>query len=489
MPRLREAWRDPAAALGPRPVKAAALVVLALTAWRIAALGWAATDLYTDESQYWFWSTDLAWGYFSKPPMIAAVIRLATELGGSEAPFWVRLPAPLFHAAGAAAVGALGAAVHGARTGALAALAYATLPAVAVGSIVISTDTLLLPFAALAILAWLRTLARPGPGRAAALGLALGVGLYAKYAILYLPLGMVAGALVSPRLRLARRDIRVAAGVFLLVVLPHLAWSLSNGFVTAAHVAADAQAGAGGLHFDDLGEFLGAQLGVFGPILFPAFLWAVWRVARGRGSAGEVALAWTAAPALALVSVQALRAGAEPSWAAIAYAGATPLAVALLLGRAPRLLALSLALHLAVSLALPVATAWPEALRAPNGRPFMARLLGREALAREIAGVARAEGLDAIVAVNRGVVSDLLYALRDEDFAIYAPPPAGAPANHFEMTAPLPPDLGRDILWVGGAKEPQPPPGFALGPRLGTVTPESGYMARRTLSFWRMEAE
>jgi hypothetical protein len=105
--------RDPAASLGPWPALGAALFIAALTAWRVAALGWAGTDLYTDESQYWFWSTDLAFGYFSKPPMIAGVIRLATELGGAETPFWVRLPAPLFHAFGAGAVGLLGGAAFG----------------------------------------------------------------------------------------------------------------------------------------------------------------------------------------------------------------------------------------------------------------------------------------------------------------------------------------------------------------------------------------
>ena len=46
---------------------------------RLFALYFAKTDLFFDEAQYWLWSRDLAFGYFSKPPLIAWLIRLATE--------------------------------------------------------------------------------------------------------------------------------------------------------------------------------------------------------------------------------------------------------------------------------------------------------------------------------------------------------------------------------------------------------------------------
>ena len=58
----------------------------ALLALRLAAVYFAKTDLVLDEAQYWTWSQELAFGYFSKPPMIAWVIRGASEFcGNSEA--------------------------------------------------------------------------------------------------------------------------------------------------------------------------------------------------------------------------------------------------------------------------------------------------------------------------------------------------------------------------------------------------------------------
>ena len=39
-------------------------------------------DLIGDETYYWDWSRQLDWCYYSKPPMIAWLMRLSTELGG-----------------------------------------------------------------------------------------------------------------------------------------------------------------------------------------------------------------------------------------------------------------------------------------------------------------------------------------------------------------------------------------------------------------------
>jgi hypothetical protein len=47
------------------------LILGALLVIRLLALYFAETDLFFDEAQYWSWSRDLAFGYFSKPPLIA----------------------------------------------------------------------------------------------------------------------------------------------------------------------------------------------------------------------------------------------------------------------------------------------------------------------------------------------------------------------------------------------------------------------------------
>ena len=60
------------------------LIILAFTIFRIVTLHFDTTDLFVDEAQYWFWSQNLDFGYYSKPPMIAWVLRIFTALAGSS---------------------------------------------------------------------------------------------------------------------------------------------------------------------------------------------------------------------------------------------------------------------------------------------------------------------------------------------------------------------------------------------------------------------
>ena len=71
-------------------------MLLALTAWRLAALELGPLTLMFDEAQYWTWAKAPAFGYFSKLPMVAWRIAFTTSLcGDGEA--CVRSSSPLLH--------------------------------------------------------------------------------------------------------------------------------------------------------------------------------------------------------------------------------------------------------------------------------------------------------------------------------------------------------------------------------------------------------
>ena len=74
-----------------------AIAILAvLTVIRLVGLRYSAVDLFFDEAQYWVWSRDLAFGYFSKPPLLAWIIAASDQFCGSgEA--CVRIASPLFY--------------------------------------------------------------------------------------------------------------------------------------------------------------------------------------------------------------------------------------------------------------------------------------------------------------------------------------------------------------------------------------------------------
>src|SRR5580704_16151163 len=105
------------------------MVVLRVVAIRLSPL-----QLYADEAQYWLWSRHLDLGYFTKPPLIAWIIRLTT-LGGDAEPL-VRLSSPVLQAAAGIFLYRAAKRLYGARTALFSLAVYATMPAVALGSFV-----------------------------------------------------------------------------------------------------------------------------------------------------------------------------------------------------------------------------------------------------------------------------------------------------------------------------------------------------------------
>ena len=140
-----------------------------MTLLRVASLFLTPLELYPDEAQYWAWSRHLAFGYFSKPPMVAWLIALTTGLGGQDEP-WVRLSSLVVHGLAALVQYAVGSRLFGRREGALAALLYCLMPGVTLSAGVVATDAPLLLFGSGALLAyiWMWSAADAQTRRAAA---------------------------------------------------------------------------------------------------------------------------------------------------------------------------------------------------------------------------------------------------------------------------------------------------------------------------------
>lgn len=419
-------------------------IVAAITLARLALLWFDRTDLFVDETQYWLWSQDFAFGYYSKPPLIAWVIGAVTWVTGKDSPFWIRLPGPLFHAATALTLAALAARLAGARIAVWVAVTYATLPMVAVGSLLISTDTIMAPFFAAALLWHFQLVATRRPVFAVLAGVAVGLAFLAKYAAVYFLLGVGLGAVLIPALRIGWRNAALLLAGFAVVVAPNLIWNLMHGFSTLSHTADNVGwlregAPAPGLNPGSAATFLLQQAAVFGPLTFGALVWAVLR------PVGHARLLVFSLPALAAVTVQALLSRAYANWAASAYFAGTVVAVQVLSARR-WLLVTSLVVNGAISLALPVLTLMPG-LALDGQAPLLARHLGRVDLSRQILSVAEVAHVP-IVADRRDVLADLFYVARRVDVRIFAVPPRGRAMNHYEQVHALPADVAGRVLLV-----------------------------------------
>lgn len=475
-----ESWLGPALA-----------VVLGVTALRIALMAFNRTDLFVDEAQYWLWGQSLEWGYYSKPPLIGWVIRLSTDLAGSDAPFFVRLPAPLLHAAMALILGWIAAQRFGGQAAIWIAGLYVTMPAVSVGSYMISTDTVMFPFLGVALGLWLTALDRHGAGApalgwAAAAGAATGLGFLAKYAAFYFPLVAALGALFVKRGRPGWRAGGAALIAFFVVISPNLIWNATNGGATVQHTLDNADwvrdpGTRAGLNVNTFAAFFFAQFAVFGPILFAALLWLGLR--GGAGDPERRLLLWYSLPILATVCIQAFLSEAYANWAVAAYIAGILAVVPWLLTKPRIWLWATAALHGALALAIPLLTAFGTSLRAgPDNALILERYLGRSEMSRQILALAADEG-GAVVANDRDVLADLFYTGHGSEIEIWAAPRAGRPPNHYVQRHAFDGSGTGPILYV--SRRP-PPPACDAGDPVATFAPADGAYRERPQSAWRV---
>jgi 4-amino-4-deoxy-L-arabinose transferase-like glycosyltransferase len=432
-----------------------ALSILILTAFRLITLLFSNTELFFDEAQYWFWSRELAFGYYSKPPLIAWIIRGASEICGQDEAC-IRAPSPLIHAATATVVFAIARQLYGARIGFWSGLTYATLPGVSLSSSLISTDAPLLFFVALALYALIKMQESRSWLWAPVLGAAVGFGLLSKYAMGYVLLCLGLYALWRPAGRALLLDARLYAALAIgaALIAPNIFWNLENSFATFSHTADNANWDGAFGHPDKMLEFLGGQLGVFGPVLFAAFVFFCigWLRNPARrdeaGEAGRFLLAFSV-PVIVLMTAQAFLSRAHANWAAFAYIAATVLITAVMLrGGWLRLFRASIGLHLAAAILIGLGGVLAGHAALPGGADPYARVLGWKAIAETAARRAREGGFRAIATDKRALAAELLYYLRDEAIPVVALRGSGPPSDHFELTRPLSDDTPRPVLLV-----------------------------------------
>lgn len=311
-------------------ITAAVLAVLLL----VRVIGVVATplNLGPDEAQYWRWGQSFDWGYYSKPPMIAWVIGGFTGLLG-DSEWAVRIASPFLHTLAAAFLFLLGRKMFSPLVGMFAAFGYALMPGVILSSGIISTDGILLPFFTIALFC-LWSLREGGDWRfAVGLGVAIGIGFLAKYAMIYFVIGLVLVMLIDAPTRkaLLTRNGLIALGVAALIFGPHIIWNANNGFQTVKHTADNANLGADLFNFENAIDFLANQIGVFGPVGFLTLLIGMF-VLRGQAGATQYQkerwLLCFILPVLIIIFVQSIVSRAHANWAATAYPAASVLVAA-----------------------------------------------------------------------------------------------------------------------------------------------------------------
>lgn len=473
-------------------------LALALLLYRVWVLHHSGISLFFDEAQYWDWSRSLQWGYYSKPPVIAALIGASTTLFGDSV-IGVKLLAMFLYPATALVIVGLARALwptsSGVRTGIVAGALFLCMPMVGTLGLFASTDAPLLLCWTLAAWSLWRAQVTNRLHHWVLLGIACGVGILSKYTMAAFAVTALWAlwAIPGPSRGLVRLGPWVSVALTVLIISPNLAWNADNGFPTLQHTAeltTQSERSGGVLK---LLEFLGGQLMMLGPIAVVAAAWLAWQKRTDPASAIVAASQWASKtseqdktadsasahhlacvsskqylwmmslPLLAIASIQAFMGGSHVNWAAPAMIGLTvllasmlsqPLAPLATPGQrrwliavlASNVLLTSMALHARDMLSDPV----------PAKLDVLVRMRGWQEAFHQLEPVItdpRIAGLP-ILTDQRLTITQALYNLRQHKVRAFFWNPQGSRDNHYLLQHSLPNKIGQDLLLITANPKP-----------------------------------
>ena len=326
----------------------AIIVLISVTLIRIYSLIVSPIELSVDEAQYWDWSRNVDFGYFTKPPLIAWTIALTTSIFGN-AEWAVRLSSPIFHFLTSIVLWKCGQLAFGFNAGRIAALIWIFTPVASLGSFIISTDTPLILFWSLSLLFLFQLLNNNSYNSALGIGISIGLAFLSKYAALYFTIFFILWWVIYDRgLGLDIKKIFVIVLSSLIISAGNIYWNYLNDFVTVNHTVSNADLSEINLNYNNVIDFLSSQLLVFGPISFLIFVFVVF---DGFAKNKKLALlAMLSLPILLLITIQSFLKIANPNWAVTSYIAASLLISAYLTLKRSKFLRLAFNSGLVVNL-------------------------------------------------------------------------------------------------------------------------------------------
>ena len=227
------------------------------------------TGIIFDESYYWYYAQDLAWGYFDHPPMVALMIRIGTAFFPGE--LGVRIVGCLLYVGTAALLWKTIDHPKKDRYIPHFFLLFLSMPLVHAYGFFTLPDTPLLFFTAFLLWAYKQFLKKPSIGISILLGILMAAMMYSKYqAALVILLVFIS----NPRLAFNRYAwLALLTGI--LCYVPHLLWLYDNEWLTIRYHLRERPNRAYEFFDFTLGFFLNLVL-IFG-LVFPLCYYALFR--------------------------------------------------------------------------------------------------------------------------------------------------------------------------------------------------------------------
>ncbi len=372
----------------PKPTPLQVLLILAAVVILQTAYN-GTVPLDGDEAYYWVWSRHLQAGYHDHPPMIAAMIWLATQMFGVTAAA-IRVVPALCLGGTCFFIWRITDRVWGAEAGFLALVGSLALPVVQMGM------TLATPDAPQALFwsatAWYGMEAVAGDRQAGGgrwrdfllAGLCAGLGMASKYTAVLLPVAVFAVVITRRRDLLTSPKLWAALVVALAAFSPVLWWNATHGMESFAFQIHHGSGKDQGLLWREFGTFLGGLAAMLSPLVLVIAVLALADRRQWWADGRRYFLVVCFAVPMAVFLYKALHVKVQLNWAAPALLTLLPLAAGYVWERKSWKLG---GAALVLSLVLVAGLKWPLELGLSGNLNIQNRLFGPEVAARALQGL------------------------------------------------------------------------------------------------------
>ncbi len=416
---------------------------------RIVVLTHLPVSLYVDEAQYWTWSQNLDWGYFSKPPLVAFLIFCSVNIFG-DGLIGVKFLAMCLYPCTAWVLFFTAQKLKFSPENAFWAGALMLfLPIFAWLGLVVSTDSLLILFWALSFYCFICVLENNHFKYWIFLGVFLGLGFLTKYSMAVFVFSAFLYLLFFKRDILFSFKPYAALLLSLLIFFPNILWNIENKFPTLKHTAEitiQKKTSGGILPFL---EFILSQWLVSGMILGSVFLFLMFNKKYWQNKTFQLLFSF-ALPFWVVVGFQAFLKEANANWAAPAFLTMI-LASVLFLENKKKWMLGAFIVEILISIlayswifVLPYFTNNLKLIHAP-----FVRAEGWKELSDSLRPILKENANDMILlAENRTIIAHLSYELRDLNLKILSWNPEKTQKDYYQMQSNLNDFKNKNMLFL-----------------------------------------
>ncbi len=414
---------------------------------KVVALYYTNFDLFGDEAQYWLWSKNLDYGYFSKPPLLPWVLNIYTILFG-ETFFSLKIFPSIIYFFSAWAFYTLGKNIGLEKQRALfCSFSFLLMPAVSISTFIVSTDVLLLLFWILSLNELVKLISHPSIRGFILLGIFIGLACLAKYAGIYFVICLVLYILFDKKFRLFSYKNYLGFCICLIcttiIILPNLIWNLNNNWITMQHTSDNA-------NFKNISisvvrgiEFLAIQALMIGPFLFVSGMLGLKKIKINNS---QKFLLIFSLPIFIIVVLEAVMVRANANWAAPAL-----ISFFLFLSIMEKnnfLIRLNLIFNFIFCLVffILISTSYPLKM--------FDRINGLSEFYKQIY-LERSEPKTVdIVVGDRMMFANMKFILRKEKIKFHMPYQSGSKVtNHFQLSSPLEKGMSDNFVYIGSPND------------------------------------